>query len=187
SNGQPYTDLKLTPLLLAKLLTESYPADLAVQQEDPALSHNPLNITLDPEFQQLNPGITPNSLGASEAASELMAMAGDSDVMEALTTYITDDPTARAWLNGTPDQWGMVVNPAYKGIQLPVDQWPLLSTFEPTAYYQSDNNDCLYNDPVPYLPLVAAPLATMEDISESLQYNLPNSTTLCSQPVPGSS
>ena len=35
--------------------------------------------------------------------------------------------------NGTPDQWGMVVNPAYKGIPLPVDQWPLLSTFEPTA------------------------------------------------------
>ena len=44
--------------LLAKLLTESYPAELPVQEEDPALAHNPLNITLDPEFIGLNPGIT---------------------------------------------------------------------------------------------------------------------------------
>ena len=76
----------------------------------------------------------------------------------------------------------MVVNPAYKGIQLPVDQWPLLSTFEPKAYYQTDNNDCLYNDPVPFLPLVAAPLASLEDISESMQFDVANSTTDCSQP-----
>jgi len=186
SNGQPYTSLKLTPLLLAKLLTESYPADLPVQQADPALAHNPLNITLDPEFEALNPGITPNSLGASEAASELIAVSSDSDVIEALTTYINDDPTARAWLDGKPDPAGMVVNPAYEGIKLPVDHWPLLDTFEPTDWYQSDNNDCLYNDPVPYLPLVAAPLANLESVSESLQYDLPNSTTVCSQPVPGS-
>ncbi len=98
-------------------------------------------------------------------------MSSNSDVMEALTTYINDDPTARAWLNGTPDQWGMVVNPAYKGIQLPVDQWPLLSTFEPKEFYQSDNNDCLFNDPVPFQPLVAAPLASLEDISEAVQYD----------------
>jgi hypothetical protein len=77
----------------------------------------------------------------------------------------------------------MVVNPYYKGIQLPVDQWPLLSTLEPTTWYASDNNDCLFNDPVPYQPLVAAPLASLEDISEAMQYNLPNSTTVCSQPA----
>ena len=56
ANGQPYTKLRLTPLLLAKLLTESYPAELPVQQEDPALSHNPLNITLDPGVHQAEPG-----------------------------------------------------------------------------------------------------------------------------------
>ncbi len=187
ANGQPYTSLKLTPRLLAKLLTESYPSELFMQQDDPALANNPINITEDPEFQALNPGITASTNGNTEAASELMALSGDSDVMEALTTYINDDPTARAWLNGTPDPWGMVVNPAYKEIQLPVDQWPLLSTFVPTAQYDSDSgqnsNNCLYTDPVPYLPLVAAPLATLEDISEDLQYALPNSTTQCSQPV----
>jgi hypothetical protein len=179
-NGQPYTSLKLTPRLLAKLLTESYPADLPIQTGDTALSHNPLNITLDPEFQALNPGIT-KGVDASEAASELVALSGDSDVIDALTTYINDDPTARAWLNGAPDQWGMVVNPAYKNIALPVDQWPQLSTFEPTSFYQSDFNDCLYNSPVPFLPLVAAPLANLEDISQAMQFDIANSTTTCSQ------
>lgn len=180
ANGQPYTKLRLTPLLLAKLLTESYPSELPIQEEFPALSHNPLNITDDPEFIQLNPGIK-HGVAASEAASELMSISSDSDVIEALTTYINDNPQARAWLNGKPDPWGMVVNPAYRGIKLPVDQWPLLSTFEPKAYYATDNNDCLHNDPVPFLPLVAAPLATLEDISQSMQFDIANSTTVCDQ------
>ncbi len=192
SNGLPYTSLKLTPLLLAKLLTESYPGDSFIQQEDPALAHNPLNITQDPQFIALNPGIPEIKISGtlSEAAAELVAMSSDSDVMEALTTYINDDPTARAWLNGTPDKWGMVVNPAYQGITLPVDQWPLLSTFEPTTYYDADGgqlNNCLYSEPVPYQPLVAAPLANLEDISQAVQFNQPNSTTTCTQPIQGSS
>ena len=180
ANGQPYTHLRLTPLLLAKLLTESYPAELPVKEEDPALAKNPLNITLDPEFIKLNPGIT-QGVPASEAASELMAISGDSDVMYALTSYITANPAARAWLNGAPDAYGMVVNPAYKGIKLPVSVWPLLSNFEPTTWYHSDVNDCLYRSPVPYLPLVAAPLATLEDVSTSLQFQIANPTTVCSQ------
>jgi hypothetical protein len=191
TDGQPYTTLRMTPLLLAKLLTESYPATSFVEQEDPALAHNPLNITLDPQFQALNPGIPKFEISGSlsEAASELIALSSDSDVMEALTTYINDDPAARAWLNGTPDQWGMVVNPAYKGIQLPVEQWPLLSTFEPTTYYDADGgqlNNCLYSEPQPFQPLVAAPLANLEDISAAIQFNEPNSTSTCVQPVAGS-
>jgi hypothetical protein len=180
ANGQPYTHLRLTPLLLAKLLTESYPAELPMQEEDSALAHNPLNITLDPEFIALNPGIT-QGVAATEAASELVALSSDSDVIEALTTYINDNAEARAWLNGQPDPSGMVVNPAYKGIKLPVDQWPLLSDFEPAAYYASDNNDCLYNSPVPYLPLVAAPMESLEDVSLAMQFAIANSTTVCSQ------
>ena len=180
ANGQPYRRLRLTPLLLAKLLTESYPAVLPIQEEYPALSHNPLNITLDPEFIKLNPGVA-KGVAATEAASELMAISSDSDVMEALTSYINADPTARAWLNGKPDPYGMVVNPAYKGIKLPVNVWPLLSTFEPTRFYKSDNNDCLFNSPVPYLPLVSAPLASLEDVSTSMQFAIANSTTVCSQ------
>ena len=170
------------------MLTESYPGSTLVQEYDPALAHNPLNITDDPEFIALNPGITQNANGIglvanTEAESELMALSSDSDVMQALTTYINDDPTARAWLNGTPDQWGMVVNPAYKGIALPVDQWPLLSTFEPTAWYKTDNQRLPLQQPGAVSSrLIAAPLATLADISEDVQYDLPNSTTNCSQP-----
>jgi len=180
ASGQPYTKLRLDPRLLAKLLTESYPSELPIQEEDSALSNNPLNITLDPEFQKLNPGIT-HGVAWSEAASELVALSSDSDVIEALTTYINDNPSARKWLNGDPDQWGMTVNPAYQGIKLPVNRWPLLSKFEPKAWYASNHNDCLHNSPVPYLPLVAAPMARLEEISESLQFSIANSTTTCSQ------
>jgi hypothetical protein len=180
ANGLPYTKLRLTPRLLAKLLTESYPAVLPVQEEDKALSHNPLNITLDPEFEKLNPGIT-HGVDATEAASTLLALSSDSDVMEALTAYINDNKAARAWLNGKPDPWGMVVNPAYKGIKLPVDNWPLLSTFEPKKLYASGTNDCLKNSPVPFLPLVAAPLARLEQITEAMQFSIAQSTVECSQ------
>ena len=176
TNGQPYTNLKLTPLLLAKLLTESYPSVLQVQQQFPALAHNPLNITDDPEFIALNPGVA-HGVNASQAASELVSLSSNSDVMTALTSYITADPAARAWLNGTPDKWGMVVNPAYKGIQLPVSRWPLLSTFK----LATTQNDCLLHDPVPFLPLVSAPMATLEEISLALQFSIANSTTICSQ------
>jgi hypothetical protein len=180
ANGQPYTKLRLTPRLLAKLLTESYPAELPVQQEAKPLSSNPLNITLDPEFQELNPGIT-EGVTATESAAALLTLSSNSDVTNALTTYINNNPAARAWLNGKPDQWGMKVNPEYQKIKLPVDRWPLLSTFEPTEWYDSDSNDCLHNSPVPFLPLVAAPMARLEQISEAMQFSLAASTTACSQ------
>ena len=186
ANGQEYRKLRLTPRLLAKLLTESYPAITGLKQLDPALSGNPLDITEDPEFQALNPGVK-HGVDATQAAAELLALSSDSDVIEALTTYINDDPTARAWLNGKPDQWGMTVNPKYKGIKLPVNKWPLLDTFASKALYTPTSNDCLFTDPVPFLPLVASPMATLADISESMQFSIANSQTTCVQPVDGSS
>jgi ABC-type phosphate transport system substrate-binding protein len=186
SSGQPYRQLRLTPRLLAKLLTESYPAILPLKNLDPALSGNPLDITEDPEFTALNPGIK-NGVDATQAASELIALSSDSDVIRALTTYITDDPTARAWLNGKPDPWGMVVNPKYKNIKLPVDKWPLLDTFASPALYTPTSNDCLHTNPVPFLPLVASPMSTLADIAESMQFSVANSETTCLQPVDGSS
>ena len=78
----------------------------------------------------------------------------------------------------------MVVNPAYKGIKLPVDQWPLLSTYRADGVLrlgQTTTTVCT-TYPVPFQPLIAAPLATLEDISEAMQFDMPNSTTTCSQP-----
>jgi len=184
ARGHEYTRLRLTPRLLAKLLTESYPAINAIKEEYSALASNPLNITLDPEFIALNPGIT-QGVPASQSASALLSLSSDSDVMYALTSYINADPAARAWLNGKPDPWGMVVNPNYKHISLPTASWPLLDSFEPPKMYASGTNDCLYNNPVPYLPLVAAPLARMSSITLAMQYSLASSQTVCVQLAEG--
>jgi hypothetical protein len=189
TNGDPISQLNLTPLLLAKLLTNSYPDISQDEGGDPALAQNPLNITQDPEFIALNPGIP--QLGAgSAAAAELASVSEDSDVMEGLTTYINDDPVARAFLNGTPDTSmpgeDMVVNPAYKGIQLPVDQWPLLSTYQSTSFDGSPTvNNCLQSTPVAFDTLLAAPLGSLEDISEDAQFAKANSTLTCSPNEPG--
>ncbi len=199
-DGQPYQNLKLTPLLLAKLLTESYPDTSEYAGFNAAIGKNPQNITQDPEFEQLNPGV-PIQFDV-DAAAELVSLSSDSDVIEALTTYINDDPAARAWLNGDSsgepaacDSSGqfavgatgacpaMVVNPAYKGIQLPVDQWPLLAPLDLQSFYNLYNQPgetCLYDSPVPYLDAVASPLDTLESISEDLQFAEPNSEVICS-------
>ena len=203
TNGDPVTTLKLTPLLLAKLLTNSYPV-FQKDQGDPGLTGNPLNITDDPEFEALNPGIPKIGVGAF-SASELTSLSESSDVIQALTTYVTDDPTARAWLDGTNSgepsvcnsagayQAGangvcpaMVVNPAYKGIALPVDQWPLLSTWQSTAYAANPEVQyCLQTSPAPFDNILAAPLGNLEDVSESMQFHHANSTTTCKPDAPG--
>ena len=186
AKGHALTTLRLTPRLLAKLLTQSYPAVNALKEEYAALAKNPLNVSLDPEFQTLNPAVT-KGVAASESASTLLSLSSDSDVLSALTAYIDADPDARAWLNGTPDPWGMVVNPNYKAIALPTASWPLLDSFEPPKMYASDTNDCLYNNPVPYLPLIAAPMARLAPIAQAMQFALANSQTVCQQRAEGSS
>ena len=177
SGGMSYTDLKLTPRLLAKLLTESYPDLPDIKSGHPGLSNNPLNITFDPEFQALNPGAPFNDL--EDSAATLYSIASSSDVMSALTSYITADPEARSWLDGTPDPWGMTVNPAYQGIALPVNTWPELDTWEDPNSFLYSSSPCLGTDPVPYLPLVASPSATLSAITLNLQFRISNSETAC--------
>lgn len=180
-----YHELKLTPRLLAKLLTESYPEDPTIQSGDPGLANNPLNILHDPEFQALNPQIG-NSGYPAEPPATLYIPSGDEDAMWALTSYINSDPEARAWLNGAPDPWGMTVNPAYKGIQLPVTSWPLLDTYASGFLYTSGNNQCLQfaPHPVPWLSLVASPVSSLEEVSLNLQFTIDPSQTVCGG-VPG--
>jgi hypothetical protein len=199
SAGLPVTSLNLDPRLLAKLLTESYPG-LSDLESDPELLHactgsnpikapgstectNPLDITLDPEFQALNPGV-PKGVGATVAASVLLALSTQSDVMYALTSYINDDPAARAWLNGTPDPWGMVVNSTYKDIQLPVASWPLLSDWTPPSWTNGGSAEfspCFQSSstPPPALPFLAAPVPDLPDIAEDLQFADVQSEAIC--------
>jgi hypothetical protein len=175
STKHVYKNLKLTPRLLAKLLTESYPTQVTqVRDRYTALKSNPPTMAADPEFKALNPGI---ALSAQASATSMFVMSSDSDVMHALTAYIDADPDARKWLDGTADPWGMVVNPNYKGIKLPVDSWPLKDSF--VADFNPDDNPCLASSPVPYLPLVASPTTRLATISQALQFAISNAKTVC--------
>jgi hypothetical protein len=185
-HGDRYDKLKLSPRLIAKLLTQSYPAIPAIKDGYAALSDNPLDMSLDPEFIALNPGIK-KGVAAGTSASTIYSISSDSDVIYALSAYLNADPETRAWLDGAPDPWGMKVNPNYLRMTLPVDSWPLLDTFEPTALYETGNNACLLDAPVPYLPLVASPTSRLVNISLAMQYSLANSQVVCVQPFAGSS
>src|SRR5262249_37168797 len=107
-----------------------------------------------------------------------------SDVIYALTSYLNADPEARGFLDGKPDPWGMVVNPGYRKIALPLAFWPLLDTFtspEVTLY-----GGCLTPEawhkipPVPIGPLVASPVSSLAITAQRLQYANSNSHTKCS-------
>ena len=193
-NRNEDTGVRLDARLLAKLLTESYPTLTTIAQQDGGtvtnqtvttpgpMANNPLDITEDPEFLALNPTLQGKAIGFSgdARAAELMALASNSDVIYALTSYINADPAARAFLDGTPDPWGMVVNPAYKGIALPTDFWDLKDTFvKPTV---GDPCWAAAQLQVPYLPLVAAPLLYLRDVTGHMEFGLPNSTTICVPP-----
>jgi hypothetical protein len=176
--------LHLDARLLAKLLTESYLGDGFMGQDDPGLSHNPLDLAVDPEFRALNPDASTDA--DSEAASTLLQLSTTTDLMTALTSYINANPEARAWLNGKPDPWGMRVNPAYKGIKLPVNRWPLLDTTEPAALLDGTSNTCYNDDPSPWMSLIADPAEELYTVALDMQYGLAQPDTVCNQPVPGS-
>jgi hypothetical protein len=105
--------------------------------------------------------------------------------MWALTSYINADPEARAWLNGKPDPWGMVVNPAYQGIKLPVESWPLLdTTTNGPDYTQSGNPFCVGalgngNAKVPDRPLIDNPQQTLQYVAYDMKYAIAASMTAC--------
>lgn len=177
------TDLKLNARLLAKLMTMSYPA-LPLIRDDwsgiakyQPMASNPLDVAVDPEFMALNPQANDRNFNQFFASSTLFMMSSDSDVMTALTSYINADPEARAWLDGRPDPWGMVVNPNYRKIALPVTSWPLLDT-----YYNDIHNNCISDNRAPVLPLIAGPVSDPAQITFNLQYGISNSQVNCVVP-----
>lgn len=179
SHGRAVSNLRLTPRLLAKLMTESYPGDdfnRFASGQFPYLAKNPINVTKDPEFQALNPGIA--AANGLPGAATLVLPSGESDVVEALTSYIEADPEARAWLSGRPDPWGMVVNPAYRSslLPLPVLRWPLNDTTLPDFAGQVT---CQTSDPSPWLPLVASPTPSLATTTLAVQFASPPSKTKC--------
>lgn len=120
--GLPFTSLKLTPRLMAKLLTNSYLDSLPTFADRTHLSHagpggaddrvfNPRTLTYDPDFLAINdPEWAYQALAAASLADVLIPQ-GRSDAAWAVWQYVLSDQSARDFLEGAPDPWGMTVNP----------------------------------------------------------------------------
>lgn len=179
NNAGQQTTVKLNALLLAKLLTESYPGSTSVASSHPGFAQNPLSLNLDPDFYKLNPGL--DLTHWSEAAATLLANSTSSQVMYEVSSYIASDPKAMAFINGQPEHDGpytMRVNPAYRKMKLPVDSWPLLDTWQ----FKAAPNSCLkaQGDAMPpYMPLIANPVTSMQLVAQAMLYSWPNVETGC--------
>jgi hypothetical protein len=141
-----FTSMKLTPRLVAKLLTNSYLDSLPYFADRSHLtngpSKNPRNITFDPDFLAVNPDWADQAI-VSPAVADVLLPQGRSDSAWALWSYVLADPEAAAFLAGTPDPYGMVVNPwsstdpvvnkTGTALQLPRDSFPKADPVEQAA------------------------------------------------------
>jgi hypothetical protein len=124
-NGQRFTSMKLTPRLVAKLLTQSYQRAVAGYQSRQVpdyLKNNPAGLTVDPEFLVLNPDY--KGFAARFQPPDALVQLGGSDLTSVLWSWVKTDPDASAFLAGTPDPHGMVVNPNNKNLPLPTSTFP---------------------------------------------------------------
>jgi hypothetical protein len=115
-NGTKVHDLKLNQRLVAKLLTQSYRDDApGAGYGNPTVQANPRSLTVDPEFLSLNPEFQDFTRVAPQG---LMVSFGNADTNKHVWQWIRANSQATAFLRGTPDSWGMKINPAYKDLGL---------------------------------------------------------------------
>ncbi len=124
-NGERITSLKLTPRLVAKLLTQSY--RLGVNGTIQYLGKNPENMLVDPDFIRFNPEF--GDLTFPRGIPEVFVPSGLSEANRRLWEYVTSDQEARDFLAGAADPWGMKVSPFYQGLDLPRLDFPKLDPF----------------------------------------------------------
>jgi hypothetical protein len=115
----PFDSLKLTPRLVAKLLTASYVDALPTYADKKHIGYispsepgkNADNITQDPDFLAINAEEWKYQAIYSPAIADVLVPQGRSDAAWALWQYVLSDDEAVRWLGGEPDPWGMIVNP----------------------------------------------------------------------------
>ena len=148
--GSQVEHLYLTPRLVAKLLTESYQAQLENVTNDTQSGYswalrNPTSLLTDPDFLQYNKEFSLLSTQQKIDAGTLLVEEGSSDAATALWKWVLSDKAARLWLSGTPDQWGMTVNPYYS---TNADYNPSGSAFgTPTPNNFGKSDPYCYTDP----------------------------------------
>ncbi|WOQ18179.1 hypothetical protein [Raineyella sp. W15-4] len=123
-SGTAITEVKLTPRLIAKLLTQSYrdltpivglypvtDAEKAAQWEGWA-QQPPASIVADPEWAALGNDPQLKNFTGATGSFVVSGPFGD-DAIELLWRYVLADADAVAFLSGKPDPWGNSVNPYY--------------------------------------------------------------------------
>ncbi|MEU3978774.1 hypothetical protein AB0F77_01475 [Streptomyces sp. NPDC026672] len=118
-------EMRLTPRLVAKMLTHSYVRTVPFNKSSPTPAHvagNPYSYFDDPDFKALNPGFA--DFGRDEQMSgqlSLMVPNGNSDTTRLLWKWLRSDQEARDFLSGKPDPWGMRVNSYFRELDLADD------------------------------------------------------------------
>jgi hypothetical protein len=129
STGLPYTDIKLTPRVAAKLLTLSYnpqavrcPATSGAPPCDKTVAGNPFDLFVDKDFHRSNTGVRePLTAWGQPMAYVPFLLGGPNDMGYETTRWIAADPAAKSFLAGKPDPWKMHVNDSYKHEHYPTD------------------------------------------------------------------
>ncbi|MFE7846304.1 hypothetical protein ACFUTX_14040 [Microbacterium sp. NPDC057407] len=157
--GLPMTELRLTPRLIAKLLTASYVDALPAGADKAHIGYksfsdpgkNPRTIVQDKEFQAINDPEWSKQIVVAASVADALVPAGRSDIATRVWEYVMSDPAARAWLDGEPDEYGMVVNPWYStnadlnpsgvALTLPTNSFPKADPIEKPDTSESDPAD----------------------------------------------
>ncbi|MFF2850657.1 hypothetical protein ACFVT5_30650 [Streptomyces sp. NPDC058001] len=153
-NGRRMTGLKLSQRLVAKLLTESYQDGNS--RFAPSTEKNPYNLGHDPEFIRLNPEYAHLDFGGK--LGDIVVPEALADTAALVWNWVDQDPAAREFLDGTPDNAGrygdaknsgMTVNPHYSKLKLPLDHFPKSDPFCQEFDDHPDNPLCV-QDKHPY-------------------------------------
>lgn len=123
--------LVISPRLMAKFLTQSYPflTPQSVASADKnaihlgAVNRTYSYLNMDPDFQALNS----NYLQLPYNPAIVLPGPSGADAIRQIWRWVLADDDAVAFLNGEPDEWGMTVNPYYlpKGNPAAVVPWYL--------------------------------------------------------------
>lgn len=125
-DGVRLTELKLTPRLVAKLLSQSYRL-ASPAGRNPATAGAPDNLTRDPDFLALNPTFA--ELRYTSGLADIVVPTGQSESTRQIWAWLVSDPEAKAFLDGGDDGFGMTINPAYRGLTLPREDYPKTDPF----------------------------------------------------------
>ena len=129
-DGERLGGIRLTQRLVAKMLTQSYRFDAAPVPD--RVAKNPFDLSKDPDFLELNPQFKDLRF---PGIGHIITTLGETDSARMAWEWIWADEEAREWVKGTPDPWGMVVNPLYRKQAYPRSDFP-----------RSDNTCITYSD-----------------------------------------